>query len=73
MGDIIWEEFVEKRDLREKPQEILLEVDGGGKERVGEKTGAERKPVKTWGREVYFQRLKWSSVCCQKEFKSNEA
>lgn len=34
MGDIIWEEFVEKRDLREKPQEILLEVDGGGKERV---------------------------------------
>jgi len=44
MGDIIWEEFVEKRDLREKPQEILLEVDGGGKERVGEKTGAERKP-----------------------------
>jgi hypothetical protein len=43
MGDIIWEEFVEKRELRKKPHKILLEVDegekGGGRNQVGGKQG----------------------------------
>lgn len=43
MGDIIWEEFVEKRELRKKFYKILLEVDegekGGGRNQVGGKQG----------------------------------